>query len=353
MIVFINERTVTKDTYASVVDEIRTDDPLFKKISYAQMEFLKDDSEYKTPNVKTWVYSNMIENEAWFTESGFTFYASNNKYVFDNLNIYKKGVMVIKTLDFKLCGNRNKYGVIIDSVFDDSDVDKTIKAEVLNNLRSFSEGNIPINKNEVIRIVYFIPEDDLVTNKLVKVSNVVVSRAASDLSIKANGGTRAGSVATELPGNVHTISLSFNSLSGEDMCINLLGAKIKLDSGVEKTDPLFMDHDSVNMYSTGSYGRSWLGCYKRRELGALGCLSDSEENDKNKTATSDIQLKTMEVFNKKMDTDLALTKFFHEHNVSLHKLFSYVSREEAALLSLEKEEVATAKELMKLLGGIK
>ena len=348
----IGSKAHEEDVVIRLVDESPVDDEVFKKVSYTQAESLKDDVEFRAPNVKTWVYSNMLDLDIWFIDSGFTFLASNNRYIFDNLNIYKRGVLVIKTLDFKLLSNKNRYPDIINGIFGDDSLPVAVRNGVLDKLKELSSTVSSINKNDVVRTTYFVPEEELDISKIIRVNDVLISKDANYMrSHRDNIYKEVGPLD---PSDNCNVCISYTSLSGDDINVNILGMPLTLKGdNNDDIEESWRTNDSLSVSVSNISGRKHLGSVTRKELGDKGLLVGKEENDIGKDLAVGERKELIDSFNKRLDVDLTLTKFFHEHNVSLHKLFSYFSREEAALMALEKEEVSTAKEFLKLLGSIK
>jgi len=332
--------------------ERKISDTIFNTLDYGTANSIENDIEYRRPSVKTWMYTNIENRQIWTTDSFVPMQVPINKDIPVKLREFNKCVIVIKTLDFKF-RNKGDYSFVIKHLFSDTTDHGDVKQKVLDQLLAFKEGDVSYGVQERIRLTYIIYEDDLKDNKVVNVDSMLFSMDKPITREEVGSDLNRSKIFTAN----ETIEFNFTSYSGKSLTINVFGNEIVLknDSDAEEIDTELMSEDSlvVNKHKEGKCEQ--LGMYKRNVLAEQGYLVNSvdEKTEEFQEEAKAQRKELINSLNEKFDNNMVMEKFIYEHNVSLHKLLSYVVREEAALLALEKEEISTAKEFIKLLGSFK
>ena len=347
------------------IKEDKYNDVIFESDTYSQGH-IDSNSEYKRPNIKTWAYSNMDNRDAWMTDSFFPIKINVDKDPFVRLKIRDRGVIIIKTFDVK-GNNFRDFDIVSKYIFNNYDIDDTLKDKIMDNLLEVREKMHGVSTSKNIRLVHFIAEKELERGYLKSFNNIISLDTPSFLEDEyeqpkpvvtdVKKEDKWNKRLKELNDDRHAVklSLSYCQCSNEDLVINVFGTDITLSGcetkGGEDDD---IDYDRLCITTMSDRTRRSLGSFDRKELKKMGFIkTEKEELDRLKEEDIDIKRSFIDSLDKKFDDGMVTTKFMFEHSVSLHKLFSYVIREEGALLALEKEEISTAKEFIKLLGSIK
>jgi len=349
------------------VKEVKYNDVIFESDTFSQGH-IDSNSEYKRPNVKTWVYSNMENRDAWMTDSFFPIKVNVNKDPFVRLRVYERSIIVIKAFDIK--GNDFRdFDIVVKNVFNNFNIDESLRSEIMDNLNEIRAKMHGSSSSKSVRLVHIIPEKELEEHGHLKSFSSIISLDRPKFMENEYEQRRNTVVKEETKEykNVKEINtgkrnielrLSYLSHSNEDLTIDVLGKKITL-TGCKYDDLNELDYDPkeydcLNISTQTGNRIDLLGTLTRPELIRLGHIkTEKEEYDALKLKDKEAKIKLVESLDKRFEEGMVVTKFMFEHNVSLHKLFSYIIREEGALLALEKEEISTAKEFIKLLGSVK
>ena len=381
----MSTRILDKSDKVNVIDEYKINDRLFNSIAFGSSSPLENDIEYKKPLIKTWAYTNIRDYFVWMKESDLMFKVPFNTDIFTNLNYYDKGVVIVKTVNFKI-KNRADYSEIIKGMFANNVFSEDVKTKLVERLRSFKDGEIKIGFNETIRFVYIIKESELEEFNKVKINNIFISANYDYLlgvkqidTPKQNDYNSLPAVELESakpkhahnhnesimengdinPSNMFDFRLTYNSVSGNDMELELLGTDILLKGSGEIINTKGIDKfDTVSLWNVRDGNISLISSIERQNMKEVKKLE--VENEEQKDDEEDVEeaeaegvSELVDLFKLKYQLESDAVKFIQDHHVSLHKLFSYIVKEEAAIKALEKEEIATAKEFMKLISGFK
>jgi len=379
----MSTRILDKSDKVNVIDEYKINDRLFNSIAFGSSSPLENDIEYKKPLIKTWAYTNIRDYFVWMKESDLMFKVPFNTDIFTNLNYYDKGVVIVKTVNFKI-KNRADYSEIIKGMFANNVFSEDVKTKLVERLRSFKDGEIKIGFNETIRFVYIIKESELEEFNKVKINNIFISANYDYLlgvkqidTPKQNDYNSLPAVELESakpkhahnhnesimengdinPSNMFDFRLTYNSVSGNDMELELLGTDILLKGSGEIINTKGIDKfDTVSLWNVRDGNISLISSIERQNMKEVKKLE--VENEEQKDDEEDVEVEEgvselVDLFKLKYQLESDAVKFIQDHHVSLHKLFSYIVKEEAAIKALEKEEIATAKEFMKLISGFK
>ena len=350
------------------IKEDKYNDLIFENDTFSQGH-IESNSEYKRPNIKTWAYSNMDNRDAWMTDSFFPIKINFNKDPFVKLRLYERGVVIIKTFDIKGKDFRD-FDIVVKQVFNNYYIGETLRDQIIDNLVEVKSKMHGISSSKTVRLVHFIPEADLEHGYLKSFNNLISLDTPKFLESEYEQSTEPVSTVTtnkdemtvkvikELNDDSRSVklNLSYCKCSNEDLIIDIFDTEITL-SGCENeigNEPGMRDHDALCVTTWEGNTHTSLGTFNRKELKELGFIKTEEEKLKDvRDVNKDLKELIVESLDKRFDDGMVTTKFMFEHSVSLHKLFSYIIREEGALLALEKEEISTAKEFIKLLGSLK
>jgi hypothetical protein len=327
---------------------------------------ITNNEEYKRPNVRTWVYTNMGNRDIWLTDHDMPLRATKNNSIFSNMRIYERSVMVIKSYDLK-AKDAPEFEVIMDHIFNNYSMDADLRSDILTYLKE--DSNISNNLRKTIRLVHVVSEEELSTGYREVFNNILSldipiyepnlrkekGVKKDEVSIRHNEKSEAIKLARADTPCVE-LGLGFASVSGYPIDVKIFGEYIHLgcEEDNRTLDYKLREDDAITLFIKKGSNVNMLNSFTRKDLIRKGYTDATELEEDEIRRVDDIRIdKLKDSMDKRFDESMAITKFMYEHNVSLHKLFSYIIREEAAILSLEKEEISTAKEFMKLLGSVK
>jgi len=356
-------KQIVKHNQMDFIDEKSVNDIIFSSNEFDSRVTLEHDVEFNNPSVRTWFYTNIENRDVWVNDmSPLPILVPVNKNIMIKLKLFRKVVVIVKTYDFKF-KNKNKYELIIKNILLDNVVNEADKQKFIDSLLMLRDREIPFGNKERIRLVYVIEEDELTNNKAVSIDNFLISLDVPEVIDDNVSSTVSPSNETLEPTMSLRADIDFVCYSGKDITVDLFGKPLSFKCDDSKN--LLKDYeeeDSLTITLKTSRDKSYHGSFKRKDLRKMGVLLNETEEEKCSKNKHNLErdLKIIESMDKRFDNNLTVIKFLHEHNVSIHKLFSYIIREEAAILALEKdklgiekEEISTAKEFLKLIGSMK
>jgi len=356
------EKKIVKHKQVDFIDEKSVNDTIFSSNEFDSRVTLEHDVEFNNPSVRTWFYTNIENRDVWVNDmSPLPILVPVNKNIMIRLKIFRKVVIIVKTYDFKF-KNKDKYELIIKNILLDNVVNESDKQKFIDTLLMLRDRNIPFGNKERIRLVYVIEEDELTNNKAVSIDNFLVSLDVPKIN-ESIVTTKEQNTSILEPTMRLQANINYVSYSGKDLVVDLFGKPLSFEGkrGDGRSIEHFEDDELLITLST-SRNKNYHGSFKRKDLRDMGVLLGEDNDDKCEKQNRNVErdLKIIESMDKRFDNNLTVIKFLHEHNVSIHKLFSYIIREEAAILALEKdklgiekEEISTAKEFLKLIGSMK
>jgi len=307
----------------SLVPEIVYNDEVFRNPTFGAVDNIVESYEYNRPDVKTWLYSNM-EQDVWASDGIVPFKIKKDKNSFNNLKIFKKGILIIKSYELKV-DNINEYSDII-KILIESNVISELKTKVISFLESKLDPNF-LDKSK-LRLIYFINEDNILYNKNIKFKNFIFSTNSINIISKE---TKEDITISD---NELLLMINYKAISGHPIQIDICGSKINVYDGREDKNDECKNIDHIGLRIKTRDKLINYGTYLRDKFDG-SWVNNVTDNYK--------------ILGSYLDTKFAFNKLIYDHSVSLHKLFSYIVREEAGILGIEKEEISVAKEMLKLL----
>ena len=320
------------------VEEKLFNDTIFKNSDASLESTITTDAEFTAPMVQTWYYTNDQTLSAWVESDGIPMAVIYNSQMF-NTSKDDLGVYIIKRYHIR---EDNKH--MLSSV-----------------RRFFSEGVLPIEKESlkmideklgsimdnytvyqediIIRIVYFVPSeevlsDEVISNKLFTVSNNINSMLAYLSGKKMSKRDLKG---------LH-LFFQYYSKNEKSKDIFIAGRKHTIHA---ETAPTFGE-DHFRLITTDSTGY----IHKTEMLYDLTLakynILDTEGQDRIRHH-ADVQIAALNLRSNKIKAINDWRKYLTDSETSIHKMLYAITNNEIAKTKLEKEELATVQDSLKFI----
>jgi len=316
------------------VKEEDYEDVIFNNMTYNNNKNKEEDGEYKTPSVRTWYYTNMINETIWIDTDGVPMTASYSNRMFND-DEYDKGVFVVKSYSFKTASLITLNALVkimesLDFTIEDDDLIR-LKNDMLQSANNYNSRK-PFN----MRFVYFVSYEDIKADLFCN-SKIRIGLNLENLyRNNRNRDTTSSNVSLTVYLKNHTVDNSKKLFIGTD--------KIEIPTIKSKEEFLnvnIQNSDGITIYDKNllNHEMGLSGLVKGEEFDMEKLISTYSDNNSEELSLLATQTKALSEWRKSLA----------DQEVSLHKVTAYAINNLSAELKLDKEEATAFKDGIKLL----
>jgi len=288
---------------------------------------LVTNKEYKEPMVKTWIYTNINNAEIWVKDNDIPIPATYSNRLFSSEQL---GLYIVKRYCIR---NENSFKLNTLLRYIAASIDDTIninKNELTKLITDNLTNNDNYGENFVLRFKYFIPKHEIMSHRVIKSNNYIISTQLNNISDYENIG--------KVTNNVSKLKfeLTYSNSNNNNLTFDVMGSELTLNANNPYSNGnvrvLIKNEDDViikeNNYEEEEF----------RSIGLINNINDTKYSDKlSELGMANIKLKS------------AWLQYMVEHDISLNKLLAYIVNAETAKVKLDKEESALYRESLKFI----